>query len=52
MLEDEYDKRKREKGRDDEIAIAINKSLEKLKQYYALTGALIYSVATGKIITL
>ena len=52
MLEDEYDRRKKEKGSDDEITIAINKSLEKVKQYYAHTGALIYSVTTGKFITL
>ena len=52
MLEDEHDKRKNEKGSDDEIVKALNKSLEKLKEYYAQTGAFVYSVTTGKFIIL
>ena len=47
-LEDEYDKRNR--SRNDEIVTAISESLNKIKQYYASTGALIYSVATGKLL--
>ncbi|CAB5175595.1 unnamed protein product [Rhizophagus irregularis] len=45
-LEDEYDKRESEKGEENEVVVALNKSIEKLKQYYASTGALIYTVAT------
>lgn len=51
-FEDEYDKRESEKGEENEVVVALNKSIEKLKQYYALTGALIYTVATGKFIVI
>ncbi|GBB98930.1 hypothetical protein RclHR1_33660001 [Rhizophagus clarus] len=63
-LKNEYDKRKNseENEKDDEdddeendkmvkrdkIAIALNQSIEKVKQYYASTGGLIYAVTTGK----
>ncbi|PKK40746.1 hypothetical protein RhiirC2_805378, partial [Rhizophagus irregularis] len=45
-LKDEYDKKESEKGEENEVVVALNKSIEKLKQYYASTGALIYTVAT------
>lgn len=51
MLEDEYDKRNEDKGSDDIMVKAINKSLQKLKEYYAQTGGLVYSITTGKFIT-
>lgn len=35
-------------GNKDKIAVALNQSIEKLKQYYVTTGGLIYTVATGK----
>lgn len=55
-LEDEYDRRKAEdeeneenEEEDDVVRLAINKSLEKVKKYYALTSGLMYTVATGKL---
>lgn len=51
MLEDEYDKRNEDKGSDDIMVKAINQSLQKLKEYYARTGGLVYSITTGKFIT-
>jgi hypothetical protein len=34
--------------KENKIAIVLNQSIEKVKQYYATTGRLIYTVATGK----
>lgn len=60
-LEDEYDRRKAEDEKDDDeeddedeedddvVRLAINKSLEKVKKYYAFTSGLMYTVATGKL---
>lgn len=51
-LEDEYDRRKAEDEEDEEddvVRLAINKSLEKAKKYYAYTSGLMYTVATGKL---
>ncbi len=49
-LEDEYDKRESEKGNEEEVVVALNKSIEKIKHYYTFTYGLIYTVATGKFI--
>ena len=51
MLEDEYDKRNEDKGSDDIMVKAINKLLQKLKEYYTQTRGLVYSITTGKFIT-
>jgi hypothetical protein len=49
-LEDEYDKKESEKGEENEVVVALHESIEKIKRYYTLTGALVYTVATGKFI--
>jgi hypothetical protein len=47
-LEDEYDRRKEEKGVDDVVVKALEASKKKLNQYYAYTSGIIYAVTTGK----
>jgi hypothetical protein len=48
-LEDEYDERKEYEEDDEEgVSLALKQSIEKIKQYYAFTEGLIYTVATSK----
>ena len=55
-LEDEFDKRKEfddnEEVENNDVLCALKQSIDKIKQYYALTGGLIYTVATGKFYSL
>lgn len=60
-LEDERDKRNEsdddseeedEEVERDDVLCALKQSINKIKQYYALTGGLIYTVATGKFYSL
>ncbi|CAB4402364.1 unnamed protein product [Rhizophagus irregularis] len=36
-LEDEYDKKESEKGEENEVVVALNESIKKIKRYYTLT---------------
>jgi hypothetical protein len=47
-LEDECDKRAKEKGEEDVIVKALKASINKLVQYYTYTSGIIYVVSTGK----
>ena len=47
-LEDKYDKRAKEKGKEDVIVKALKVSINKLVQYYTYTSGIIYVVSTGK----
>lgn len=52
-LEDEYDRREEyEEDERNSISLALQESIEKIKQYYAFTEGLIYTVATGKCLLL
>lgn len=52
-LEDEYDRRQEyEDDEENGVSLALQESIEKIKQYYAFTEGLIYTVATGKCLLL